>query len=171
MDEWRQPVNKFPLAALHEISDWVSSVVPRKRKKNIINFNPQQKPFCTRTTVIFWKCNLQLWGFISVLSTIVAADAGWGDMHFGIPSCPRTVSLPFCIFPFPFTSSTEGARASVLTTPSAVEVPFVTISRGRLRHCCPWRTASIAPYHCQVAAVTFPACIPLIVGGPLSSWK
>lgn len=46
MDELRRPVNKFPLAALHAIRDWVSSVVPRKKpQKNIISLNPEQRQF------------------------------------------------------------------------------------------------------------------------------
>lgn len=46
MDELRRPVNKFPLVALHAIRAWVSSVVPRKKKKknnSIISFNPLQR--------------------------------------------------------------------------------------------------------------------------------
>lgn len=113
-----------------------------------------------------------MWGFLSVLSTIVAAVAGWGEMHFGIPSCPRRMSVLSGIFPLPsLPSSTEGSEAIVSTTPPAAALMVATTNWGRLREFCPRSAASIAPYHCQEAAGTLPACSPLIVGEPLSSWK
>lgn len=76
------------------------------------------------------------------------------------------------IFPFPsLPSSTEGSEANVSTTPSAAALMVATTNWGRLKECCPRSAASIALYHCQEAAGTLPACSPLIVGEPLSSWK
>ncbi|CAL8273071.1 unnamed protein product [Gadus morhua 'NCC'] len=91
-----------------------------------------------------------------------------------VPTLPATITFMssrlslglILLVRVPPTSSAEEVEADELATPPVVADMFAATTRGGLMECCPW-SASMAPYHCQVAAVAVPASTPLPVGGSL----
>lgn len=89
----------------------------------------------------------------------------WGTPEYPLSPWASPLADP-CFF-----YSKGQPEADVLTVPPVVAVRFAATTRGGLIKCCPWSAASMAVYHCQVAAVTLPASTPFPVGGSLCSSK